>query len=221
MMGKIGRLIRSLFFPVRCPYCNKPIDYRSEACEDCLNENLGHIYKRTLEIYDNVTATNIAATAYDGNVREAICNYKFYGKKDYAYQFALSMKEAFNKYYRKKDYDFITSVPLSKHRIKERGYNQAELLARVLSKELKIPYKEVLVKFKENKIQHNLGLEDRIANVKGVYKVSDETLVQNKKILICDDIITTSSTLTECIKVLTKAGAKGVDAITFSDTNFK
>ena len=223
MIAVIGilRLIRSFFFPVRCPYCKRLIDYREAACEDCLHENFKNIFEREVNIYDRTIVSNIAPASYEGKVREAICRYKFYGKKDYACQFAEIMAKTFKERYSHDEYDFITSVPLSESRLKERGYNQAELLAQELSKAVKIPYKNVLKKVKDNKTQHDLNLEERIENVKGVYAVLDNSLVKGKRIVICDDIITTGSTLSECINELLKSGAKKVNSITLADTSFK
>lgn len=220
-MIKIARLIKSFLFPVRCPYCRKPIDYRDAACEECLHNYFGKVYKRKVNISENVSTTNIAVAAYDGQVREAICAYKFHGKKDYAYRFAILMAEIFKENYGKNNYDFITSVPLSKDRLKERGYNQAELMAREIAEEVNLPYREVLKKVKNNKTQHSLSMEDRQENVKNVYGILEKSIVKGARILICDDIITTGSTLAECTKELLKSGAKTVDLITFADTKLK
>lgn len=220
-MSGIGRLIRSFFFPVRCPYCKRPIDYREAACEECLHENFENILERKINVYGRAIVSNIAPASYEGKVREAICKYKFCGKKDYACQFATIMAKTFNERYSHDEYDFITSVPLSESRLKERGYNQAELLAQELSKAVKIPYKNVLKKVKDNKTQHDLNLEERIENVKGVYAVLDSNLVKGKRVLICDDIITTGSTLSECINELLKIGTKKVNSITLADTFLK
>lgn len=219
-MIKVVKLIKSFLFPVRCPYCNKPIDYRDAACDECLHDNFKGDYERKIKVFGK-TITNFASAAYEGKVRESVCNYKFHGKKDYADQFAEIMAKTFNDHYNVDDYDFITSVPLSKSRLKERGYNQAELLARELSNKVKLPYKEVLEKVKDNKTQHNLDVKDRLKNVKNAYAVLNKEAVKEKKILICDDIITTGSTLSECIKELLKSGAQKVDSITFADTPFK
>lgn len=218
---RIGRLIKSFFFPVKCPYCERPIDYREAACEECLHKNFKNIFEREINVYDRTIVSNVAPASYEGKVREAICKYKFCGKKDYACQFAAIMAKTFNERYSPDEYDFITSVPLSESRLKERGYNQAELLARELSRAIKIPYENVLKKVKDNKTQHDLNLEERIENVKGVYAVLDSNLVRGKRVLICDDIITTGSTLSECINELLKSGAKKVSSITFADTSFK
>lgn len=108
-----------------------------------------------------------------------------------------------------KKYDIIIIVPISKQRKKDRGYNQSELLAKEISKIIKIPIAtKVLYKIKNTVPQSSLNKKEREKNVKGVYKVKNITKLYDKKILIIDDIYTTGNTLNECAKALIQQGIK-------------
>ena len=126
-------------------------------------------------------------------------------------EMALSVKETFSDV----SFDVITCVPLSKRRKNDRGYNQAELLARSVSKNLGIPYSELLRKVVNNKVQHKENARERKINVYGVYDLIDGVDVNGKTVLLVDDVKTTGSTLNECAKMLKMHGAEKVFVVTF------
>lgn len=111
-----------------------------------------------------------------------------------------------------KKYDIIIIVPISKHRKKERGYNQSYLIAKEISKIIKIPIaKKILYKIKNTVPQSSLNRKQREENAKGAYKIRNTTKLYNKKILLIDDIYTTGNTVNECAKVLMHNGVKRED----------
>ena len=106
------------------------------------------------------------------------------------------------------DIDVISWVPLSKKRLRKRGYNQAQLLAETVSRELDIPAEATLVKTVDNPTQSgtkNAG--ERAKNVRGVYSTEDPKNIRGKAVLLIDDVVTTGSTLSECAKTLVNDGA--------------
>ncbi len=103
----------------------------------------------------------------------------------------------------------ITSVPLHAKRLAQRGYNQAEILAKVVSSESKIPCLDLLKKIKKTKRQVGLLGRNRRRNLSGVFKFVGQD-IKSKKIIIVDDITTTGTTLNECARVLKEKGAKEV-----------
>ena len=108
-----------------------------------------------------------------------------------------------------KKYDIIISVPISRQRRKERGYNQSELIALELSKILGVQIKkDIIYKIKNTVPQSSLNKVQREENAKGVYKVKNTEKLYNKKILIFDDIYTTGNTVNECAKTLVQKGIK-------------
>ena len=127
----------------------------------------------------------------------------------------------FNKYqkiYFKFDfYDIIIPIPISKKRLKQRGYDQSLLISRNISKILDTRLeKDVLIKKKENKIQSKLNKNQRNENVKNVYEAKYKEKIVNKNILLIDDIYTTGATANECSKILKIAGANKIDILTIA-----
>ena len=110
-----------------------------------------------------------------------------------------------------RDFDRIAAVPMHRSKLRTRGYNQAELLARALAKRTGIAYEELLVKKMERRQQSTLARSDRAANVRGVFHASER--VAGQRILLVDDVSTTGETLRACAGVLRKAGAARVCAV--------
>lgn len=106
--------------------------------------------------------------------------------------------------------DLVTWVPIHPRKLKLRGYNQAELLAKALSFNLGLPCMDLLSKKKETKPQSKLNREERLKNILGVFEPKPSIMVFGKRILLVDDVITTGATASECARVLKKMGAEKV-----------
>ena len=107
--------------------------------------------------------------------------------------------------------DCIIAVPISMKRFWERGYNQADLIAKFLAKKInKKQLKFVLVKTKNNNKQSTLDFQERMLNVSQVYKVFQKNKIKDKTILLIDDIFTTGATVNECSRILKENGAKKI-----------
>ena len=117
--------------------------------------------------------------------------------------------------------DCVVAVPLSAKRKRKRGYNQSELIAEELSSRLKLPLIDgALVKAKENKPQTKLTRREREENVRGVYEVTSPETFKGRRVLVVDDVMTTGATLGEVSRVLYKAKARSVEALTYCSTRF-
>lgn len=154
---------------------------------------------------------------YEGIIRNIILNYKF-NEKPYLYK---SFVNFFNKYQKRylqfNFYDIIIPIPISKKRLKQRGYNQSYLLAKEIANTLNIRLEtQLLVKVKDNIAQSTLSKIERIQNTTGVYKTLNNERIINKNILLIDDIYTTGSTAEECCKILKLAGANNIDIFTIA-----
>lgn len=120
------------------------------------------------------------------------------------------------------DCDCVLAVPLSDKRRRVRGYNQADLLAREISRELKLDYLSgVVVKTRDNEEQAKLGHAKREENVKGVYAVKEKDALKGRRVLLVDDVLTTGATASEVARVLLRAKAKSVSVLTFASTKYK
>ncbi len=114
-------------------------------------------------------------------------------------------------------YDIIIPVPIHKKRMKERGYNQSELIAQELSKMANIKcYKDILIKIRNNKPQSTLNGKMRKENAKNVYKLEKIEKITNKRILLFDDIYTTGATVNSCIQELKKVKVKQIGILTLA-----
>jgi len=108
-------------------------------------------------------------------------------------------------------FDLLTWVPISPLRRFTRGYDQVELLAEAVGQELGMTPVSTLRKTRHNRPQSSItGQAQRRANVLGVYEAVCPQMVQGKRVLLLDDIITTGTTAGECARVLLTAGAKEV-----------
>ena len=197
-----------LLFPEKCLLCRKLLaDTETDLCHDC-RKNAPVFTKAKNRI--SFVARWTAVWYYKDTVRRSILRYKFYHARSYASVFGrqLAMKlQAANM----EDFDILTWVPVSRLRKFKRGYDQTELLARAVARELGVCAVPCLVKIRHNRAQSGLKEpSQRRANVRGVYKVLAPEVVQDQRILLLDDVLTTGATVSECAKVLQFAGAKEV-----------
>jgi ComF family protein len=111
--------------------------------------------------------------------------------------------------------DVVVPVPLHCVRERERGYNQAELIAREVAKRLRLPLKPVvLTRTKARPDKHILSFDERWRIVRGAFATRSGSQVDNKRVLLVDDVMTTGATLDACAKALLEAGAKSVIGLT-------
>ena len=211
-MTLLNRALNFLF-PPYCKICGKQGDF--EICENCIKR-----IKR-LEKYQHLKLENrsldelIYFFKYENDIRKMILSYKFFNKYYFGKVFAKIMLKNEKFCGILEFYDIIIPVPMHKSKIKERGYNQAELLAENLVKDYKalVYEKSILIKAVNNKKQSSLSEKERYSNIKNVFKVQNSDKIKEKRIILVDDICTTSATLEECSKILKEAGAKYVTAV--------
>ncbi len=207
--------VLSLIYPNVCGFCGKiNQDFLCNECEDKIKDKL--LYKID-EVNEKYFDKHIYLVNYEGQFREYILSYKFFDKS-YMYKtfVKLILKnekvcEAIN------TYDIIIPVPISKKRLKVRGYNQSGLIAKEIARNLKIMYlPNCLIKTKEIIEQNKLNKREREQNIIGAYEIAKEQILYNKKILLVDDIYTTGSTVNECSKTLIKANPSKIGVLTIA-----
>ncbi len=154
---------------------------------------------------------------YQGKIRQILLDYKF-NNQAYLYKTIVNFLLKNKKFFQiLKSYDTIVPVPISKKRRKERGYNQSELIAREIAKRLEITYdNKSLLKVKNIIEQSKLNKEEREKNIQGVYQLRNKQILENKKILLLDDIYTTGSTVNECSKILSIAKPNKIGVLTIA-----
>ena len=112
------------------------------------------------------------------------------------------------------EFDIITYVPMTKKSIKKRGYNQSEYLAKLLGGYMNKPVVSCLNKVKDTKDQIGLGKINRWDNIQGSFKINNEYSIENKNILIIDDVLTTGATIFHCCSELIEGGARKISILT-------
>lgn len=191
--------------PPVCAKCSKPINYdkSTELCKECCAE------ERYFEISKSLYA-------YEGTIKNAIYNYKYYNKP-YFYKLFGNMMVEFIIKENYLNYDYILSVPLHRSKLCHRGYNQSALLAKHISKCLSIPYIDALKRIKKTEKQSDQSKEKRRKNLKDAFivKASSNELIK-KSVLLVDDIYTTGSTVNECSKALIDYGINKIYVLTLA-----
>ncbi|OGD61939.1 hypothetical protein A2215_02260 [Candidatus Berkelbacteria bacterium RIFOXYA2_FULL_43_10] len=180
-----------------CFYCGK-IEKNGLICVGCRDNN-----------DTNITGI-ITSTIYEeGPTKEMIHYLKYCGYRDLSEMLGELIVERL-KYSIIIKGAVVVPVPMHKNREIARGYNQAELLARYVSKELNSPGGLALKRTKDNPQQMKLKRGKRLENIKGSIECIDLELVKGKCVLLIDDVATTGATLSECARVLKDNGAKKV-----------
>ena len=162
----------------------------------------------------------ISGYYYNDTLRTLIHRYKFGNEYALSDLFSLMLYDRIKDITPLYDFDFITSVPISRKRLLDRGYNQAELIARKVSDMINIPYEICIHKSRHTIAQSALKARKRADNIRGAF-VADSERVKNKRILLVDDIITTGSTMNECSRELFNNDAEFVAGISLAITKRK
>ena len=204
----IGEKLWNLLFPPKCVLCAKVLDSReTDLCHSCRLDSpeCTGIHKN-FSFLDSWTAI----WYYKGNIRKSIHRFKFRAARHYAASYGRFLAMRIVQEY-PDGFDVLTWVPTSRMRRFTRGYDQVELLAEAVGKELGMIPLRALKKIRNNRPQSGIsGHAKRRANVLGAYTVVYPHAVQGKRVLLLDDVITTGATAGECARVLLTAGAKEV-----------
>lgn len=188
-----------------CSRCGRPLASdipQSDGCGSCRAEQ--HACDRV-----------IALGKYEGMLKECIHAFKF-GKKEYLGEwFADTMVSALDgRGVDLRRYDLIVPVPMHPAKRRERGFNQAEALARSLGRRLDIPWRaDTLRKAARGMVQSRLSKKDRLLNVEGVFRIRRRNFTRGKRLILVDDIYTTGATADACAAVLKNDGAQEVATV--------
>ena len=197
---KVVTFLLDLLYPPRCAFCHDFLETSGDGlCAHC-RTGLPFAQNGGRQRFSFVRAC-VSPLNYEGDVRASLLRYKFGGATGYAKVYGRLVAGTVRAELAG-EYDLVTWVPLSRRRLRERGYDQARLLARSTAKELGLPLTPTLS-----------GTGDaakRRANIAGAYRMKTGADVTGKRILLMDDIVTTGATLSECARVLGKAGAEQV-----------
>jgi ComF family protein len=235
-VNRLGQSLRELFLPRRCAGCQKTWLHGRQGfwCDGCLDElpwiesplcpRCGRPFPKSASSPDHLCGDCLqsvflfdrarSATQHAGVVRKRIHQLKFGGQLHWAPPLAELLVPLFRRE-TLPAVDIILPVPLHVKRLRQRGFNQAGLLAKTLGRQLGLPVQfEVLVRQCWTEPQTRLNREQRLQNVKDAFHVPVPGKVKGRRVLLIDDVFTTGTTLNECTKTLRAAGVLEVHALT-------
>ena len=207
----------NILYPATCGICGRIS--KDSLCNKCETKLKNELFIK-IENYEKDNSKyfdeHIYFCEYKGIIRQRILDYKF-NEKSYLNEFFSKIILKNEKIYvHLKKYDIIVPVPIHKKRKQKRGYNQSELIARIISKHTGITTQNLLLKVQNNLPQSRLNKEERMINIKNVYKAKNRKIIRGKKVLLVDDIFTTGNTANECAKELKKIGVKTIGVLTIA-----
>lgn len=188
-----------------CVKCGKPLDelYIIDKCHDCINNS--HYFTKA-----------VSCLEYDDLAKKIIYDLKYHKKRYISYHIAEIMYDRL----KLKDidsFDMIIPVPLHAAKKRERAFNQAYLIGKYLSKMIEIEVdNKTLIRVKNTITQNKLTREERRKNLEDAFEIINKQTINNKRILLIDDIFTTGSTVDQCSKVLIENGAQNVYVATLA-----
>jgi len=231
----IGKGLLNLVYPLECQICRVPLGpfKESSLCDKCKGKirlNLAPFCIKCGRSLINSTKDNNccrecshrsyyfqrswAAANYEGVLKEAIHSFKFGAHLRLLPIFTELVINFAMRYIDIDTFDVVVPVPLHKTKLREREFNQAQLLAKDFSDKKSLPINSWgLKKIRNTKPQTEFNKDKRRSNIKNAFKVTDSSCFKDKKILLMDDVFTTGSTLNECAKMLTESGAKSVECL--------
>jgi len=152
---------------------------------------------------------------YRGTMREILHAFKYRRKKVLASPLANYAVDCLRQQQWVDKIDLVIPVPLHAAKIKQRGFNQAELLAKQIAEALQLPLNvDSLQRIKPTQSQNSLSREQRLHNIHGAFAVRKQEQLAGKCILLVDDIYTTGSTVNECARMLCTANAAKIYVVT-------
>lgn len=226
LFSTIADSFLELLSPALCVLCENYLVTETERlegfCSHCLlslepaptsNEVISSMIKH-MSIDDIAITQVLGLTTYEHSlpIHKAIYDFKYRGLYRIAATLGKKLGEAVQKQ-TELGYVGVIPVPIHAARKRERGYNQAEVIADGVAQKLAIPIlSNVLKRTKYTPSQTTLKAKERLANVSGLFKLNAQSnLIFNKDILLVDDIFTTGATVNNCAQILLEHGARRVD----------
>lgn len=215
-MNRLWERFLDLLFPPKCVFCRALLaEHEGDLCARCRRE-LPWISGQPSEQKQEFIALAVCPLWYEDAVRASFHRYKFHGRTCYAGPYGRLVADCARTHL-SSSCDLVTWVPLSRRRRRERGYDQAERIARTVAAELELPLLSTLEKIRDTRPQSGLTENSaRRANVLGAYRCINSGAVEGKRVLLIDDVLTSGATASECARILRTAGAKTVFCATLA-----
>jgi ComF family protein len=231
---KALHVLASLFYPAACVMCAANVERSEYLCADCqrraprivapfcakCSEPFPGAITQTFRCANcehRVLHFECAVAAYRsrGLVRKLVHEFKYSKQRHLRYPVADWLGETLHDpRLRGRHFDVLVPVPLHPARERERGFNQAMLLAELLAASTTVPLRAVLERTRYTTTQTAYDRAERMENLHGAFRLRKNKDVRDLRVLLIDDVLTTGSTLSECARVLRAAGAVSVHAAT-------
>ncbi len=202
-----GKIKKNL--PPFCCRCGRHLEIDNSLkniCRPCLKEPLH---------FDRAFSPCI----YEGTIKELIQAFKYKNKDYLGPTLSRLMADFIKEYELPMDiFDFIVPIPLHKARLREREFNQAQILSDYIAREFhKKTLNDNLSRHRPTRTQTELETEERLLNVRESFSLKDKSAIRGKNILLVDDVLTTGATVSEATRVLKEAGAQIVFVLTLAN----
>lgn len=198
-----------------CPIC-KVYSEEGYLCRKC-SSRVKLCSNSYILSHNNIVVKYYSTAYYAGAMKELILRLKY--KSDFVCGEILSSYMIRKIIEENICCDILTYVPMNRKALRKRGYNQSECLAKNIGKELNIPIVRTLKKIENTKDQIGLNGEERWENIRDSFKAVNKEKLNNKKIILIDDVITTGATAFYCAEELLRGGAKEINILTAAKSN--
>ena len=194
-----------LIFPPHCEVCRRLGP--EIMCDNCI-KNISYLQP---------AAFTHAVGIYEGPLKTAIHRFKFKKRSALAEPLGVLMAKYLSRHLDMHNMDMIIPVPLYERRLRERGFNQSELLGAIITKYYEVPtVSGLLSRVRDTHPQFDLHPAERVKNIREAFALKGPHLIKGKNLLLVDDIFTTGATVSECTRVLKTGGARSVHVLTLS-----
>lgn len=205
----ILNIIYKTLFPLKCTNCNKEGSF---LCIGCENKLLSLLDKQ--KYLDNTTSIDkiISCFSYKPPLSDLIILGKYsFMPEVFTYLACMGVRNLKSMNLALENF-MLCPIPLSKQRLRWRGFNQSQKLCEEFSKHLKIPWHNLLIRNRNTKTQKDLSRKERLKNVQNCFLINPkyQELIIQRSVLLVDDVITTGSTLEAAAKVLIEAKAVNI-----------
>ena len=228
------RALTALLYPPVCAVCSASIGPHEYLCSDCHGKapRIVHPFcaKCSEPFAGAITGpfacancahqtlhfeAAVAAYRSRGIVRKLVHDFKYGGQIHLRHVIGYWLRAALDDpRLRDARFDIIVPVPLHPARERERGFNQAALLAELVAEKMSVEIKPVLERVRFTTTQTAFDRDERMENLHNAFRLRKKADVRHLRVLLIDDVLTTGSTLSECARVLRRAGAVSIHAAT-------
>lgn len=209
-----------LIYPLNCVICKKKLNFDdgSYLCLDCYDK----IIKNRPPFCVKCDCSPLyferawAVGKYTGITKDLIHLFKYRRQKYLVKPLGKLMIDFIKTNLNRQTIDVLVPVPLHPKKLRQREFNQSELLAEEINGQISIPITNALTRIKKTSSQTTLALEKRLFNVADAFKIREQKEIAQKSILLIDDVFTSGATANECARVLKQEGAKQIEVLTLA-----